>query len=117
MKSNIIIRLLFSVLLTFGAVTTVSAGPGPQQVFRPVQTMEAAKKIPVGSRIALSCDNGGPVTVVTVDKDREYLKQFKCAVSKRLYRFSPGGGANSPDQFIYKADNGMTAHLLTLGKL
>jgi hypothetical protein len=117
MKANFINCVLCGALFGFGVVTSGVAGPGPQQVFAPVKTMAAAKKIPVGSRIALSCDNGGPVTVVTVGKDRDYLKGFTCPVSKRLYRFSPGGGSHASDQFIYKSEDGFTAHLLTLGKL
>ena len=117
MKTNFIIHILFGALLSFGVITSAVAGPGPHQVFTPVKTMTAAKKIPVGSRIALSCDNGGPVTIVTVGKDRDYLKGFTCPVSKRLYRFSPGGGAHGSDQFIYKSEDGFSAHLLTLGKL
>ncbi len=93
------------------------AGPGPQQVYRPVATMTAAEQIPVGSKIAFSCDNGGPVTVVTVDKDRSYLKGFTCPVSKRVYRLMPGGGGRAADQFVYQAKGGYTAHLLSLGKL
>lgn len=96
---------------------SANAGPGPQQIYRPVMTMTAAQGIPVGSRIAFSCDNGGPVSVFTVDKDRSYLKGFTCPVSKRLYRLMPGGGGHAPDQFIYEAKGGYKAHLLTLGKI
>jgi hypothetical protein len=117
MKTNIFIRILFSTLLTFGVVTSALAGPGPHEVYTPVKTMPEAQKLPIGSRIALSCDNGGPVSIVTVEKDRGYLKGFTCPVTKRLYRVSPGGGARSGDQFIYRTDDGFTAHLLTLGKL
>ena len=92
------------------------AGPGPQQIYRPVVTMSAAQEIPVGSRIALSCDNGGPVSVFTVDKDRSYLKGFTCPVSKRYYRLMPGGGARS-GEIVYQAKGGYTAHLLTFSKL
>jgi hypothetical protein len=93
------------------------AGQGPQQIYRPVMTMTAAQQIPVGSKIAFSCDNGGPVTVVTVDKERSYLKGFTCPVSKRVYRFSPGGSGHTAYQFVYRAKGGFSAHLLTLGKL
>src|SRR5690349_13974526 len=62
MNTNGIIRIFFVALLSFGVITPAVAGPGPHQVYTPVRTMSAAKKIPVGSRIALSCDNGGPVT-------------------------------------------------------
>ncbi len=98
-------------------VSEAQAGPGPQQIYRPVMTMTAAQQLPVGSKIAFSCNNGGPVTVVTVDKERSYLKGFTCPVSKRVYRFSPGGGGRTADQFVYQAKGGYTAHLLTLGKL
>lgn len=117
MKTNIITRILCTALLTFGLITSALAGPGPHEVYTPVKTMPEAQKIPVGSRIALSCDNGGPVTIVTVEAGRDYLKGFTCPVSKKLYRFSPGGGGHTADQFIYKTDDGLTAHLLTLGKI
>lgn len=117
MKTNIIIRILFSVLLTFGVITSAVAGPGPHEVYTPVKTMTEAQKIPIGSRIALSCDNGGPITVVTVEKDRDYLKGFKCPVTGRLYHFAPGNGAHGGEQFVYRSDDGFTAHLLSLGKI
>lgn len=109
-------RALSIALLAGFFTVSAMAGPGPQQVFVRVKTKTQAQEIPVGSQIALSCNNG-PVTIVTVEKDRDYLKGFTCPVSKRLYRYSPGGGARGGDQFIYKSDDGFTAHLLTLGKL
>jgi hypothetical protein len=117
MKNNIIIRALFSAILTFGLITSAVAGPGPREVYAPVKTVAQAQEIPIGSRIALSCDDGGPVTIVTVEKDRDYLKGFTCPVTHRVYHFAPGGGGRGGDQFVYRADNGLTAHLLSSGKI
>lgn len=116
--SGALFAALFIVTLALVAQAspTESSRLGPREVYRPVTTMAAAQGLPVGSRIAFSCDNGGPVTVVTVDKDRNYLKSFTCPVSKRVYRLSPGGSGHGSD-LIYQAKGGYTAHLLSLGKI
>lgn len=113
---------LFAALFIVALTPAAQASPneyyrqGPREVYRPVTTMAAARELPVGSRIAFSCDNGGPVTIVTVDKSRSYLKSFTCPVSKRVYRVSPGGAGHGAD-LVYQAKGGYTAHLLTLGKI
>jgi hypothetical protein len=111
------VAALFAALFVVTLAPAAKAGPSSPEVFRPVMTMTTAKQIPVGSKIALSCDNGGPVTVVTVNKDRSYLKGFTCPVSKRRYHVRQGGSGHTPDQFDYQATGGYTAHLLSYRKL
>lgn len=116
MKKNVITHLILGSIFYGGVQTAALAGP-THEIYKPVKTVTQARKLPVGTRIALSCDNGGPVTIVTIDEKRDYMRGFTCPVSKNLYRFSPGGGAHGSDLFLYKTDSGLTAHLLTLGKL
>lgn len=105
----------------FAALFIITLAPAAKadsafEIYRPVMTMTAAKQIPVGSKIAVSCEAGGPVTVFTVDKDRSYLKSFTCPVTKRLYRVTQGGSGHGADQFVYEAKGGYRARLLTVGK-
>jgi hypothetical protein len=94
-----------------------NAGPGPQQVFRPVTTMKQAESIPVGETISFSCGNCNGATTMTVDKDRSYLKRFTCPSCKRKFRvISPGGGGKGTDIYLLEDDDKHVAHLAATGK-
>jgi len=108
---------LLAALFIVTLAPAAKAGPSGLEIYRPVMTMTQAMQIPVGSKIAIACDAGGPVTVVTVVKDRKYLKSFTCPVTKRVYHIVQTGGGHNADQFVYEAKGGYTAHLLTYGKL
>jgi hypothetical protein len=114
MKTNIV-RIVFTALLIISAAPLASAQRSNMQSFVPVVEMKAAQEIPVGTQIAVSCNSGGPVTILTVDKDRSYLKGYTCPVTKRVYTVSTGGRAGGTG-FVYKTEDGFTARILVMSK-
>lgn len=110
-----IVRTVFTSLLIISAAPIAGAQRANMQSFVPVVEMKAAQEIPVGTQIAVSCNSGGPVTILTVDEDRSYLKGFTCPVTKRVYSVSTGGRAGGTG-FVYKSEGGFTARILVMSK-
>lgn len=102
-------------LFIIAAAPLANAQRANMQSFQPVVEMKAAQEIPVGSQIAITCNSGGPVTVLTVDEDRSYLKGFTCPVTKRVYTVITGGRAGGTG-ITYKSEDGFTARLLVMDK-
>lgn len=114
MKTNQL-RTIITAFLLVAAAPLASAQRAEMRSYVPVVEMKAAQEIPVGSQIAITCNSGGPVTILTVDEERSYLKGFTCPVSKRVYTVVNSGRAGNTG-FAYKSDDGFTARLLTVGK-
>ncbi|MEO8352125.1 MAG: hypothetical protein ABI680_10370 [Chthoniobacteraceae bacterium] len=112
MKTNIITRILCSALLTFGVITSAVAGPGPQQIFRPVKTMKQAESIKPGHAIAFSCGNCGSMSVTVADKDRSYLRGHTCDNCKKKFVLRQNAHGETRGEFIYEDDAKHTATLL-----
>ena len=113
MKTNQF-RTVITAFLLIAAAPLASAQRAEMRSYVPVVEMKAAQEIPVGSQIAITCNSGGPVTILTVDEERSYLKGFTCPVTKRVYKVS--GGRAGESGISYKTEDGFTARLLVPGK-
>ncbi len=109
------LRTVITAFIILAAAPLASAQRSDMKSYVPVVEMKAAQEIPVGSQIAIACNSGGPVTILTVDEDRSYLKGFTCPVSKRVYTVVNSGRAGNTG-IAYKSDDGFTARLLVVGK-
>ena len=114
MKTNRL-RTVITALFIIAAAPLASAQRANIQSFQPVVEMTMAQEIPVGSKIAITCNSGGPVSILTVDAERSYLKGFTCPVTKRVYTVVTGGRAGGTG-FVYKSEDGFTARLLVMDK-
>lgn len=114
MKTNKLINIITAFLIVAAAPLAL-AQRANMQSFKPVVEMRVAQEIPVGSQIAISCNSGGPVTILTVDGERSYLKGFTCPVSKRVYTVVTGGRAGGTG-ITYKSEDGFTARLLVMDR-
>jgi hypothetical protein len=113
MKTNQL-RTVITAFLIIAAAPLASAQRAEMQSYKPVVEMKMAQEVPVGSKIAIACNSGGPVTILTVDADRSYLKGFTCPVTKRVYTVS--GGRDGGTGIVYKSEDGFTARLLVMDK-
>ena len=111
MKTNIITRILFSALLTFGVVAPALAGPGPHESYTPVATMKKAESIKPGARIAIECGACGAIATMTADKEKSYLHGFTCPVCKKKFviQTDPHGGIRG--SYVCTDDAGHQAKL------
>lgn len=108
------LRTMITAFLLIAAAPLASAQRAEMQSYKPVVEMKVAQEVPIGSKIAIACNNGGPVTILTVDADRSYLKGFTCPVTKRVYTVS--GGRSGGSGIVYKSEDGFTARLLVMDK-
>ena len=108
------LRTVITAFIILAAAPLASAQRAEMKSYVPVVEMKAAQEIPVGSQIAIACNSGGPVTIITVDEERSYLKGFTCPVTKRVYKVS--GGRAGETGITYKTEDGFTARLLVVGK-
>ena len=116
-KLNKTLAALATAILIASFALEAHAGPGNQQTYRPVTTMTVAASIPMGETITVSCGNCNGVTMMTVDKDRSYLKGFTCPSCKRKFRvISPGGGGKGTDIYVLEDADKHLAHLSVSGK-
>ena len=96
------------------------AGPGPQQVFRPVNKQELSVLRP-GTQVAHECPHCGTIAVSKVGKDQAHAEGFTCPVCKMkiTYRVSGSGKAPSTrliDCVDVKTGKKMTARVCALHK-
>ena len=90
--------LKFSLLLG-AAVAAMNlaafAGPGPQQVFRPLNSRQELSVLRPGTQVAHECPHCGAITVSKVGKDQAHAESHTCPVCKMkiTYRDSAGGKA------------------------
>ena len=81
--------------VSFTTATTAHAGPGPQQVYRPVKSYEAAAELAPKTKVAVSCPSCGAVSVSTVGKDKSHLKSFSCTVCQHNFEIVPTGSGKA----------------------
>jgi predicted RNA-binding Zn-ribbon protein involved in translation (DUF1610 family) len=106
------LRGLFAAFLVSVIVTQAQAGPGPQ-AFTPVKTAKQAESIKEGDRIAFHCGNCGTVTVLTVDKERSFLRGYTCPKCKlKFVMHQVGGQGGSVGSYVYEDGAGHSAKLL-----
>jgi predicted RNA-binding Zn-ribbon protein involved in translation (DUF1610 family) len=106
------LRGLFTALFISATVAQAQAGPGPE-AFTSVKTAKQTETIKEGDRIAFFCGNCGTVTVLTVDKDRSFLRGYTCPKCKlKFVMHQIGGRGQSVGTFVYEDDAGHKAKLL-----
>lgn len=111
MKANIIIRIFFAALFAIGLVAPVQAGPGPHVSYAPVTTMDQAKSIKPGTRIAFRCACGAVKTLVA-DKEGSYLHGFTCDVCKSKFVVRSDAHGQTHGEFVLENSAGHQATLL-----
>ena len=81
---------LFAVIaaFTFSAV----AGPGPQDIYRPLRSKQELSALKAGTRIAHECPHCGSITVSKAQKDGSHAQGFTCPVCKMEYTYRDTGG-------------------------
>lgn len=78
------------------ASTSVYAGPGPQQIFRPVESQKALTTLKPGAQVAHECPHCGAITVSKVGKDQSHATGFTCPVCKMQFTYRDTGGGKGP---------------------
>ena len=77
------------------SASTAQAGPGQQQVYRPVKTYEAASTLAPKTKIAVTCPSCGAVSVSGVNKEKSHLKSFECSVCNHSFEIVPTGSGKA----------------------
>jgi len=96
MKSTTISKHLATLCaVSFIGAAVAHAGPGPQQVYRPVKSYEAASALAPKTRIAVTCPSCGAVSVSTVGKDKSHLKSFTCTACNHSFEVVPTGSGKA----------------------
>ncbi len=96
----------------FGLVAPAVAGPGPQQIFTPVETMKQAEAIKPGKTIAFSCGNCGSMSVTVADTDRSYLHGYTCDRCKKKFVRRDNAHGQALGSFVCEDDEKHFATLL-----
>ena len=96
------------------------AGPGPQQVFRPVNKQELSVLRP-GTQVAHECPHCGTIAVSKVGKDQAHAEGHTCPVCKMKVTYRDTGGGKGPrlrliDCVDVKTGKKMTARVCALHK-
>lgn len=94
---NISITNILAAICALGLFSagTAQAGPGQQQVYRPVKTYEAASALAPKTKIAITCPSCGAVSVSAVNKEKSHLKSFDCSVCKHSFELVPSGSGKA----------------------
>ena len=71
------------------------AGPGPQQIFKPLNSKQEVSALKPGSMVAHECPHCGTMTVSKVGDDKSHAESHTCPECKMkiTYRDSAGGKA------------------------
>ncbi len=121
---NIKMKSLKLSLLLGAAVAAMNlaaiAGPGPQQVFRPVNKQELSVLRP-GTQVAHECPHCGTIAVSKVGKDQAHAAGHTCPVCKMKVTYRNTGGGKGPrlamiDCVDVKTGKKMTARVCALHK-
>ncbi|MEQ1862163.1 MAG: hypothetical protein ABMA13_19780 [Chthoniobacteraceae bacterium] len=96
------------------------AGPGPQQVFRPVTKQELGVLKP-GTQVAHECPHCGTIAVSKVGKDKAHAESHTCPVCKMTVTYRDSGSGKAPktgliDCVDAKTGKKMTARVCALHK-
>ncbi len=112
MKTNIISRILLSLLFSVGMAAAAAAGPGPHQIYTPVTTMQQAEAIKPGTSIAVQCGGCGAIKTMIADKNRSYLHGYVCEACKAKFVVQTDAHGHARGEYICKDDAGHQAKLL-----
>ena len=98
MKLTKLTLLLFSTIaaLTLGA----AAGPGPQDIYRPLRSKQELSALKPGTRIAHECPHCGSITISKAQKDGSHAQGFTCPVCKMEFTYRDTGGGKGGRQTL-----------------
>jgi len=89
----------FSVLVgvAFAAMNlAVFAGPGPQQVFRPLNSTSEISKLKAGSMVAHECPHCGTMAVTKVTDAKAEAEGHTCPECKMKVTYRDSGSGKAP---------------------
>jgi len=72
------------------------AGPGPQQIFKPLNSKAEVGALKPGSHVAHECPHCGTMTVSKVGKDQAHAASHTCPVCKMKITYKDTGGGKGP---------------------
>jgi predicted RNA-binding Zn-ribbon protein involved in translation (DUF1610 family) len=72
------------------------AGPGPQQVFRPLNSRQELSVLKPGTQVAHECPHCGAITISKADKDHSQAAGFTCPVCKMKITYRESGSGKAP---------------------
>jgi len=72
------------------------AGPGPGQVFRPVNSKQELSVLEPGTQVAHECPHCGTITVSKVGKDQAHAEGHTCPVCKMKVTYRESGSGKAP---------------------
>jgi predicted RNA-binding Zn-ribbon protein involved in translation (DUF1610 family) len=72
------------------------AGPGPQQVFRPISSYKALGALKPGTSVAHECPHCGTITVSKVGDEKSDAASFTCPECKMKVTYNEAGSGKSP---------------------
>jgi len=74
----------------------VLAGPGPQQVFRPLNSKQELSVLTPGTEVAHECPHCGAITISKADKAHSQAEGFTCPECKMKITYRDSGGGKGP---------------------
>ena len=97
------------------------AGPGPQQVFRPLNSKQELSVLKPGTQVAHECPHCGAITISKADKNQSHAAGFSCPVCKMNVTYRDSGSGKAPatkliDCVDVKTGKKMTARVCALQK-
>ena len=72
------------------------AGPGPQQVYKPLNSKAEVSALKPGSMVAHECPHCGAITTSKVGDDKAEAESHTCPVCKMKVTYKDAGGGKAP---------------------
>jgi predicted RNA-binding Zn-ribbon protein involved in translation (DUF1610 family) len=114
MKANTITKTFWSALLALGIIAPAVAGPGQQEVYRPVLTLKQAANIKPGTRLATECGLCGTMKTMVADTGRSYLHSYTCETCHRKFVLRTNAHGETYGAYICDDGAGHQAKLLQM---
>ena len=74
----------------------VFAGPGPQQVFKPLNSKQELSALKPGTQVAHECPHCGAITVSKVGDDKSHAESHTCPECKMKITYKESGSGKTP---------------------
>ena len=72
------------------------AGPGPQEIYKPLNSKAEVSALKPGSMVAHECPHCGTMTVSKVGDDKSHAESHTCPVCKMKINYRDAGGGKAP---------------------
>jgi predicted RNA-binding Zn-ribbon protein involved in translation (DUF1610 family) len=97
MKVRFYIQKVLAIILASAALTCAPmyAGPGPQQIFRPVKDLRALSVLTPGFHVSHECPHCGTISISKVGTDKSHAEGFTCPDCKRKFTFLESGSGKA----------------------